>query len=129
MIRLPPRSTRTDTIFPYTTLFRSEDSTYERSDNEGKLPSQFVVIGGTSSSRQYFNRDVYKKRMRISIETVLIDANVRCFHVGSSSFPSASSRVSFRGNVAPSSAALPISSDVSPNHLLTTILSSDVRSD
>src|SRR3546814_2696640 len=25
MIRRPPRSTRTDTLFPYTTLFRSED--------------------------------------------------------------------------------------------------------
>src|SRR3546814_18028780 len=25
MIRLPPRSTRTDTLFPYTTLFRSGD--------------------------------------------------------------------------------------------------------
>src|SRR3546814_10957290 len=25
MIRLPPRSTRTDTRFPYTTLFRSDD--------------------------------------------------------------------------------------------------------
>src|SRR3546814_5965108 len=25
MIRLPPRSTRTDTLFPYTTLFRSAD--------------------------------------------------------------------------------------------------------
>src|SRR3546814_4763571 len=25
MIRLPPRSTRTDTLFPYTTLFRSMD--------------------------------------------------------------------------------------------------------
>src|SRR3546814_2574472 len=25
MIRLPPRSTRTDTLFPYTTLFRSCD--------------------------------------------------------------------------------------------------------
>src|SRR3546814_3800539 len=25
MIRLPPRSTRTDTLFPYTTLFRSTD--------------------------------------------------------------------------------------------------------
>src|SRR3546814_14882618 len=25
MIRLPPRSTRTDTLFPYTTLFRSYD--------------------------------------------------------------------------------------------------------
>src|SRR3546814_14343154 len=27
MIRRPPRSTRTDTLFPYTTLFRSEDGT------------------------------------------------------------------------------------------------------
>src|SRR3546814_7479100 len=25
MIRLPPRTTRTDTLFPYTTLFRSAD--------------------------------------------------------------------------------------------------------
>src|SRR3546814_2914045 len=25
MIRRPPRSTRTDTVFPYTTLFRSDD--------------------------------------------------------------------------------------------------------
>src|SRR3546814_10048350 len=28
MIRRPPRSTRTDTLFPYTTLFRSSDFTY-----------------------------------------------------------------------------------------------------
>src|SRR3546814_11433156 len=28
MIRLPPRSTRTDTLFPYTTLFRSEDGQF-----------------------------------------------------------------------------------------------------
>src|SRR3546814_9707840 len=27
MIRRPPRSTRTDTLFPYTTLFRSNDDT------------------------------------------------------------------------------------------------------
>src|SRR3546814_8619770 len=27
MIRRPPRSTRTDTLFPYTTLFRSYDTT------------------------------------------------------------------------------------------------------
>src|SRR3546814_14830180 len=26
MLRLPPRSTRTDTLFPYTTLFRSADN-------------------------------------------------------------------------------------------------------
>src|SRR3546814_14885257 len=28
MIRRPPRSTRTDTLFPYTTLFRSPDALY-----------------------------------------------------------------------------------------------------
>src|SRR3546814_16650859 len=28
MIRRPPRSTRTDTLFPYTTLFRSDDDAH-----------------------------------------------------------------------------------------------------
>src|SRR3546814_3416540 len=32
MIRRPPRSTRTDTLFPYTTLFRSTDSNRSRSN-------------------------------------------------------------------------------------------------
>src|SRR3546814_16709557 len=35
MIRRPPRSTRTDTLFPYTTLFRSPD---------GRIP--YAVSGG-----------------------------------------------------------------------------------
>src|SRR3546814_958551 len=30
MIRRPPRSTRTDTLFPYTTLFRSVERTGDR---------------------------------------------------------------------------------------------------
>src|SRR3546814_19153178 len=30
MIRRPPRSTRTDTLFPYTTLFRSQDGLRRR---------------------------------------------------------------------------------------------------
>src|SRR3546814_18787470 len=30
MIRRPPRSTRTDTLFPYTTLFRSEDQAHRQ---------------------------------------------------------------------------------------------------
>src|SRR3546814_12341118 len=30
MIRRPPRSTRTDTLFPYTTLFRSDEVLHER---------------------------------------------------------------------------------------------------
>src|SRR3546814_2265242 len=32
MIRRPPRSTRTDTLFPYTTLFRSNRPQIRRSD-------------------------------------------------------------------------------------------------
>src|SRR3546814_4896925 len=32
MIRRPPRSTRTDTLFPYTTLFRSHDEAVEQGD-------------------------------------------------------------------------------------------------
>src|SRR3546814_18853009 len=35
MIRRPPRSTRTDTLFPYTTLFRSE--MYERNHHHAGL--------------------------------------------------------------------------------------------
>src|SRR3546814_9148785 len=39
MIRRPPRSTRTDTLFPYTTLFRSE-LRFERADRH------ILTIGG-----------------------------------------------------------------------------------
>src|SRR3546814_11549350 len=35
MILRPPRSTRTDTLFPYTTLFRSRDGQGRRSRNQG----------------------------------------------------------------------------------------------
>src|SRR3546814_21002712 len=34
MIRRPPRSTRTDTLFPYTTLFRSYDDLLRESDTQ-----------------------------------------------------------------------------------------------
>src|SRR3546814_4740636 len=34
MIRLPPRSTLTDTLFPYTTLFRSEQDRVERAHQQ-----------------------------------------------------------------------------------------------
>src|SRR3546814_8818612 len=43
MIRLPPRSTRTDTLFPYTTLFRSVGSFQFRIDG---LRSGLQIPGG-----------------------------------------------------------------------------------
>src|SRR3546814_14293898 len=36
MIRRPPRSTRTDTLFPYTTLFRSGQLLTDRAASAGK---------------------------------------------------------------------------------------------
>src|SRR3546814_9147959 len=42
MIRRPPRSTRTDTLFPYTTLFRSHDLVYGPDDRPAP-PVAFVA--------------------------------------------------------------------------------------
>src|SRR3546814_1775121 len=36
MIRRPPRSTRTDTLFPYTTLFRSPDRRQKTGGDKGR---------------------------------------------------------------------------------------------
>src|SRR3546814_1971001 len=38
MIRRPPRSTRTDTLFPYTTLFRSDVERGRRQDRPDGTP-------------------------------------------------------------------------------------------
>src|SRR3546814_13384828 len=50
MIRRPPRSTRTDTLFPYTTLFRSlrrrPDAARRRDQGRGRPPAErFVGLG------------------------------------------------------------------------------------
>src|SRR3546814_13633449 len=37
MIRRPPRSTRTDTLFPYTTLFRSVLAGYAEGSNQMRI--------------------------------------------------------------------------------------------
>src|SRR3546814_21159891 len=59
MIRLPPRSTRTDTLFPYTTLFRS--SAADRSfaeyhggeaDNERPDNRCFATAAGEDGGRE-----------------------------------------------------------------------------
>src|SRR3546814_10204423 len=39
MIRRPPRSTRTDTLFPYTTLFRSYEDDADDHADRGRLAS------------------------------------------------------------------------------------------
>src|SRR3546814_20598244 len=45
MIRRPPRSTRTDTLFPYTTLFRSLGNvTVQASDTDGDNATGTVTV-------------------------------------------------------------------------------------
>src|SRR3546814_5423826 len=52
MIRRPPRSTRTDTLFPYTTLFRSREVRPESFDKIGR-----GVVGRQSGrGRRLFRR-------------------------------------------------------------------------
>src|SRR3546814_21018935 len=46
MRRRPPRSTRTDTLFPYTTLFRSS----LQSSGSSGVPSLVISTGGGSSA-------------------------------------------------------------------------------
>src|SRR3546814_2757439 len=50
MIRRPPRSTRTDTLFPYTTLFRSRRRFFERQDGReadvGHLHDRAPFVAG-----------------------------------------------------------------------------------
>src|SRR3546814_17137078 len=50
MIRRPPRSTRTDTLFPYTTLFRSEPAT-----RVGPCSAQRSTSGLLKSSRASYS--------------------------------------------------------------------------
>src|SRR3546814_15880833 len=46
MIRRPPRSTRTDTLFPYTTLFRSKrnPAVFLSGGNHMHLPAKFASL-------------------------------------------------------------------------------------
>src|SRR3546814_4696772 len=62
MIRRPPRSTRTDTLFPYTTLFRSGVS-IQRSGARGE--PQGITVRGFGGD---FNETLYDGR-RISTAT------------------------------------------------------------
>src|SRR3546814_17153374 len=54
MMRRPPRSTRTDTLFPYTTLFRSRGFAYAQ-DNFCMFAEEMITGEGERS--RYFGPD------------------------------------------------------------------------
>src|SRR3546814_3265483 len=51
MIRRPPRSTRTDTLFPYTTLFRSTQSRHNHRQNRDTPEYIDIRIGPSGKGR------------------------------------------------------------------------------
>src|SRR3546814_2837658 len=63
MIRRPPRSTRTDTLFPYTTLFRSR-----RSARKSGLrhPASLRCVRGRAGARSEEHTSELQSLMRIS---------------------------------------------------------------
>src|SRR3546814_2986156 len=63
MIRRPPRSTRTDTLFPYTTLFRSERLTYDPDSRQGGGSFRSSETG-PHSSRDRLNRAIRSGRFK-----------------------------------------------------------------
>src|SRR3546814_2250411 len=82
MIRRPPRSTRTDTLFPYTTLFRSLDRLAHRDLGRGHVGDiaaldatalalagaehdQFAAIGLLHDHRRHFRRPDVERRDQI----------------------------------------------------------------
>src|SRR3546814_12733985 len=52
MIRRPPRSTRTDTLFPYTTLFRSVGRDALEGSPVGRAPCRQPVVEGGDDADQ-----------------------------------------------------------------------------
>src|SRR3546814_7569787 len=58
MIRRPPRSTRTDTLFPYTTLFRSLEA-FNQPHN--LPPAEFAKLA--DKSRQQIYKDILARRL------------------------------------------------------------------
>src|SRR3546814_2253987 len=92
MIRRPPRSTRTDTLFPYTTLFRSGGTTPEtgsqrtmdRPDSVSRVIPPITTIRNTSAAMARSQREIARGRARlerlpaIQAEIVIVMAGDLC---------------------------------------------------
>src|SRR3546814_153607 len=73
MIRRPPRSTRTDTLFPYTTLFRSADGQTGRARENrkcGKIDTRYVDADKKGDNddceRRQFLREQFLCRIKVA---------------------------------------------------------------
>src|SRR3546814_19178703 len=68
MIRRPPRSTRTDTLFPYTTLFRSKPFWVEYTSTP--IRDRGLVVGAVIVFRDISHRREADEKLRAAREEV-----------------------------------------------------------
>src|SRR3546814_19701518 len=65
MIRRPPRSTRTYTLFPYPTLFRSKVSIYDRNDKPVDRPITVSGVTGAlidkGNHRHFMQKEIFEQ--------------------------------------------------------------------
>src|SRR3546814_8712022 len=73
MIRRPPRSTHTDTLFPYTTLFRSEPA-QRAGRRHGARPRRRVELGDQVRSEEHTSE--LQSLMRISYAVFCLQQNI-----------------------------------------------------
>src|SRR3546814_1242871 len=68
MIRLPPRSTRTDTLFPYTTLFRSHSlsSLPGEADLKGGFFTLPTLLDRVVESHRAFGEEIFGPVLAVS---------------------------------------------------------------
>src|SRR3546814_14585760 len=82
MIRLPPRSTRTDTLFPYTTLFRSVGQLRRLAQQvavvrrEALRPVEEGVDAGALQHRQALHRGLEDRLEVVEVLRELVEAEV-----------------------------------------------------
>src|SRR3546814_7616221 len=64
MIRRPPRSTRTDTLFPYTTRFRSPASSVQNDDyaQQNRQADKRAFVAAEPDSRTYGSAELHMPR-------------------------------------------------------------------
>src|SRR3546814_1158825 len=67
MIRRPPRSTRTDTLFPYTTLFRSDDLAQDGVDQ--RLSVRLRHVRRSRCGRCRFQRRAAREGLKEIVDT------------------------------------------------------------
>src|SRR3546814_5517484 len=64
MIRRPPRSTRTDTLFPYTTLFRSSGIAMPQ---RGSFRDVFSICNRSTPASRPHAHNCFARRVRVNV--------------------------------------------------------------